>query len=369
MKPPKVLPVFFHNLSEYEAHIFIKELGLHLEYSSDLHDKHSDFPLAPENKPPPNCKSVVVLEETKQLYCGYVTFGCRRVRWTDVVDSISPQSTTSREDRQIVRMAVTDHSVATPTEAQHIESVTHHSLSARTFRRRLQQSVPSVRRPLLGLPLTQNHRCLRRQWCNERRMLAAERNEVVFIYESCICLQHHDGRIPVWRHHGDRMLINCIMHCHTGPALGIMVWGGIAYHSSTLLVRIADTLNSQHYISEVLEPVALPYLQVMSTAIFQQDNARPHVARIVQRFFSNHPIELRSWLALSPDFSWMENMWFMVAQRLSQITLPAATTDQLWQRVETTWSAVPQEHIQILFELMPRRVTVVISNNRGCSGY
>ncbi|GFX50808.1 DUF4371 domain-containing protein [Trichonephila clavipes] len=27
-----------------------------LEYSSDLHDKHSDFPLAPENRPPPNCK-------------------------------------------------------------------------------------------------------------------------------------------------------------------------------------------------------------------------------------------------------------------------------------------------------------------------
>ncbi|GFW95662.1 uncharacterized protein TNCV_18931 [Trichonephila clavipes] len=27
-----------------------------LEYPSDLHDKHSEFPLASENKPPPNCK-------------------------------------------------------------------------------------------------------------------------------------------------------------------------------------------------------------------------------------------------------------------------------------------------------------------------
>ncbi|GFX77777.1 c2H2-type domain-containing protein [Trichonephila clavipes] len=31
-------------------------LEVDLEYPSDLHDKHSDFPLAPENKPPPNCK-------------------------------------------------------------------------------------------------------------------------------------------------------------------------------------------------------------------------------------------------------------------------------------------------------------------------
>ncbi|GFW27822.1 transposable element Tcb1 transposase [Trichonephila clavipes] len=58
------------------------------------------------------------------------------------------QCTTSHEDRQIVRLA---------------------------------QSGLSARRPLLGLPLTQNHRRLRRQWCNERRMSVAEWNEVVLL--------------------------------------------------------------------------------------------------------------------------------------------------------------------------------------------
>ncbi|GFV74227.1 transposable element Tcb1 transposase [Trichonephila clavipes] len=65
-----------------------------------------------------------------------------------------PQCITSREDRQIVRMAVTDRSVTSRTIAQHIESVTYHSVSARTIRRRLQQSDLPARRPLLGLPLT-----------------------------------------------------------------------------------------------------------------------------------------------------------------------------------------------------------------------
>ncbi|GFV95711.1 transposable element Tcb1 transposase [Trichonephila clavipes] len=73
------------------------------------------------------------------------------------------QCTTSREDRQIVRMAVTDRSVTSRTVVQNIESVTHHSVSARTIRRRLQQSGLSARRPLLGLPLTQNHRHLHHQ--------------------------------------------------------------------------------------------------------------------------------------------------------------------------------------------------------------
>ncbi|GFU01414.1 transposable element Tcb1 transposase [Trichonephila clavipes] len=196
-----------------------------------------------------------------------------------------------------------------------------------------------------------------------------EWNEVVFTDKSRICLLHHDGRIRVWRHRGKRMLNSCVMHRHTGPEPGIMVWGGIGYHSRTPLVRIAGTLNSQRYISEVLEPVVLPYLQGLATAIFQEDNARPHVTRIVQRFFVNHKIELLPWTARSPNLSLIENMWSMVAQRLTQIKPPAATTDQLWQRVEAALSAVPQEHIQSLFESMPRRVAAVISNNGGYSGY
>ncbi|GFX20408.1 transposable element Tcb1 transposase [Trichonephila clavipes] len=218
---------------------------------------------------------------------------------------------TLREDRQVVRMAVTDRSVISRTVAQHIESVTHHLVSARTIRRRLQQSGLSARLPLLGLPLTQNHRRLRRQWCDERRIWAAEWNEVVFTDESRICLQHRDGWIRVWRHRGERMLNSCVMHRHTGPALGIMVWGGIGYHSRTPLVRIAGTLKSQLYISVVLEPAVLPYLQGLATAIFQQDIARPLVTRIFQRFFVNHQIELLPWPARFLYLSLMENMWLL----------------------------------------------------------
>ncbi|GFX17090.1 transposable element Tcb1 transposase [Trichonephila clavipes] len=154
------------------------------------------------------------------------------------------------------------------------------------------QSGLSARRPLLGLHLTQIHRHLLRQWYDERRLWAAEWNEVVFTYESRICLQYHDGRIRVWKYRGERMQNSCVMHRHTGPASGIMVWSGIGYHSRTPLEHIAGTLNSQRYISEVLDPVVLPYLQGLATAIFQQDNVRPHGVRIVQRFFVNHQIEL-----------------------------------------------------------------------------
>ncbi|GFY25063.1 transposable element Tcb1 transposase [Trichonephila clavipes] len=143
---------------------------------------------------------------------------------------------------------------------------------------------------------------LHRQWCDERRIWVAEWNEVVFTDESRICLQHHDDRIRVWRHRGERMLNSCVMHRHTGSAPGIM-------------------------------------------------------------------IELLPWLVRSPDLSVIETTWSMDAERLNQITPTAATLDQFWQRVEAAWSAVSQEHIQSLFESMPRRVAAVIFNNSGLSGY
>ncbi|GFV21043.1 hypothetical protein TNCV_1414771 [Trichonephila clavipes] len=51
----------------------------------------------------------------------------------------------------------------------------------------------SARYPLLDLLLTQNHRRLRRHWCDERRTWVEEWNEFVFTDESRICLQRWVG--------------------------------------------------------------------------------------------------------------------------------------------------------------------------------
>ncbi|GFU66019.1 transposable element Tcb1 transposase [Trichonephila clavipes] len=98
-----------------------------------------------------------------------------------------------------------------------------------------------------------------------------------------------------------------------------------------------------------------------------QDNAGQHVTRIVQSIFAIHQIELLLWPAHFPNLSLIENMWSMVVQRLTQITPPAAIPDQLWHRAEAAWSAVPQEHIQSIFESMPRRVaaTATLATDSG----
>ncbi|GFW41254.1 transposable element Tc1 transposase [Trichonephila clavipes] len=221
---------------------------------------------------------------------------------------------------RIMCTAVMDHVATSQTIPQQILSASPHSVPAPTIPCRLQQSRLSTRCPLLHLPLTGNHRCLLGQWCDERWAWTTEWCYIVFTDESRFCLQHHYGWI---RYHG---LV------------------GIGYHCRTLIVRIASTVNSQHYISEVLELVVLSYIQRLPPAIFLSDNAGPHVKNI-QKLFFTHQIELLSLPACSSDLLTFENVWPMLEQQMVRDTSPVATPYQLWQYLEAAWTTVPKEYI------------------------
>ena len=94
----------------------------------------------------------------------------------------------------------------------------------------------------------------------------------------------NDGRIRVGRYAGERNLRVCILQRHRGPTPSVMVSGAIGYNMRSHLLYIEGNLNSNRYIREVSQPEVLPLLQATPHAILQQDNARPHVARIVQAF-------------------------------------------------------------------------------------
>ncbi|GFT12701.1 hypothetical protein TNCV_5094631 [Trichonephila clavipes] len=41
-------------------------------------------------------------------------------------------------------------------------------------------------------------------------------------------------------------------------------------------------MTAQRYVHDILQPYVLPFMQRLPAAIFQQDNARPHTARVSQ---------------------------------------------------------------------------------------
>ena len=96
-----------------------------------------------------------------------------------------------------------------------------------------------------------------------------------------------------------------------------MVWGGISVRSRTELLVLKGTLTSQRYINEVLQPVVLPFVQ-QHHVVLQDDNARPHRARIVQQFLQQNNVDHLDWPARSPDLSPIEHVWDILGQRVRQ---------------------------------------------------
>ena len=63
------------------------------------------------------------------------------------------------------------------------------------------------------------------------------------------------------------------------------------------------------YIHDVLQPEVVPFLQGIPGAIFQQDNASPHVAKIVRDFCSPQRMQLPLWPGYPPDMSSIESVF------------------------------------------------------------
>ena len=71
-----------------------------------------------------------------------------------------------------------------------------------------------------------------------------------------------------------------------------MVRGAIEFTMLFLLLCIQVNLDSNRCIREISESEILPLLQATPHSLFQQPNARSHVARIVQLFFKERRVSL-----------------------------------------------------------------------------
>ncbi|GFY22068.1 transposable element Tcb2 transposase [Trichonephila clavipes] len=246
-------------------------------------------------------------------------------QWTDEgrtarKSGSGPRNVTSaRDDRRLVRMVQTDRTASSIQLAAQWSTAACVSLCASSIRRRLLQRAG---------------------------VLISSRSSFL-TNPTFIC--HHDGRIRVRRYAGERHIPECIIEHHSGRTTGVMVWGAIAYHGRLQLLRIVGNLNSTRYINEFLLLQDIPFLQGLPGAVFQQDNARPHVAKTVKYYLDSQQVQLLPSPAYSPDMSPIEHEWDIVGRRIARDLRTVASTDELWLRIQTIWNTLPQTDIKNLF--------------------
>ncbi|GFV33074.1 transposable element Tcb2 transposase [Trichonephila clavipes] len=106
-----------------------------------------------------------------------------------------------------------------------------------------------------------------------------------------------------------------------------------------------------------------PFLNGLLGAIFQQDNARPHTARVSQDFLRH--FQTLPWPARSPDLSHVEHV---LDQLKRQMTLCNSVHD-LEVAVQNLWAHLLQNNIRCLINSMPDRVADCIAAGGGSTRY
>ncbi|GFV07215.1 transposable element Tc1 transposase, partial [Trichonephila clavipes] len=164
--------------------------------------------------------------------------------------------------------------------------------SRETIRRRLTEVGLRSRRPLRRLPLTPHHRQCRLDFCRPRATWSVtDWRRVIFSDESRFSLNADDHRTRVWRRTGQRSDPAFIVERHTAISQG---------------------------------------------AIYQQDNARPHTARLSNNVFKGY--DVLPWPARSPDLSPIEH----VLDALGRPLQPSRDTGELTAQMQRLWQDLPQ---------------------------
>ncbi|KAH0817434.1 hypothetical protein GEV33_005357 [Tenebrio molitor] len=186
----------------------------------------------------------------------------------------------------------------------------------------------------LVLPLTPNHRGQRLAWCNERIAWDKQWNSIIFSDESRFCLGMHDGRRRVRRLRGERR--------------------NFAFSIERPVARtVGGNLTAIRYAQEFLRPVVVPYFRRVNNALFQQDNARPHIANVSIDFLDDSQVDLLPWSPRSRDLSPIEHVWNLMGRRLTNLHNPPLTLAALRHEIQVGWDSVPQDEINHLIRMRP----------------
>ncbi|GFY26336.1 DDE_3 domain-containing protein [Trichonephila clavipes] len=134
-----------------------------------------------------------------------------------------------------------------------------------------------------------------------------------------------------------------------------MVWGAIAYDSRSTLIVMRGTLTVQRYVDDILRSHVGPFLNGLPGAIFQQDNARPHIARVAQDFLRH--FQTLPWPARFPDLSPVEHVWDQLKRQIPS----CHSVHDLELVVQDLSTHLPQDNIRYLINSMPDRVAACIT--------
>jgi len=287
-----------------------------------------------------------------------------------------PRKTSATVDRYIVRTAETQ----TRLPFKELKNVTNVDVSIRTLNRRLREEGirkwRAVNRPLL----TKRHAKLRYKWAKlYRHWTSSDFERVIWSDECMVEKENNRMKMLVFRRqnkqekYAPRNIQPKVKH----SAVSQMIWACFIGDKLGPIVFIEGMVNQDVY-CEVLREHLAPFLEVLkadgkANLEFQQDNARPHVAKstkqLLQELAKKYSLKIMEWPPNSPDLNPIEHLWAELKLELFQrypntVSLKGSSDTVravLRQRLHKVWWDIGEDVLKRLIKSMPHRVKEVLT--------
>lgn len=280
-----------------------------------------------------------------------------------------PRKTSCRTDRHLCRLAASDPTLS----LTEIGTVSGAPVSKETVRQRLKAAGFVSRKKPAVLVLSEAHKQRRQQWAMAHCLWRTPSwKRVVWSDEASVRLRSRDGRLRLWIRPTHHLPEEFATHlCQAGGGW-LLVWGAIWIGGRSQLHVTTQTMNAERYV-EVLEnyvsPIAFELGDPCTDWLFMDDNAPPHRSHLATAFKAAAGIRTLPWPARSPDLNPIENVWSLLKLDVRKRLRPDDGLDRLQELLQQSWQGLSQAVIDHLVESMPSRVSEVIENHGGCTGY
>ncbi len=282
-----------------------------------------------------------------------------------------PRRTTRRDDRQLHRLVRNGRTKSANQLRAGWQQLTNVPVSRRLVNQRLVQAGYRARRPLRKPRLTRQHCQHRLQWAREHRQWQPGHwNHVIFSDKSRFLVYRQDGRVRVRRQVHEAYNKDCIVPRVQAGGGGVTVWAAFHAGGKTDLVVLNGNLNQFKY-RAILEETLLPFARAAfrGNFVFQDDNARPHRARMIQHFLADRGVEHMEWPAMSPDMNPIENLWAELTRQIDNLDQQPPSVRELQQAIVTEWQAIPVQTLANLVNSIPQRVRTLLNARGGYTKY
>lgn len=282
-----------------------------------------------------------------------------------------PKVTTRRMDRFILLSVRRNRRVTVGTLQRRLRRDFGLNISLRTINNRLLSLGFRACRTVWFPKLTPQHRYNRRVWARRHQNLTvAHWGHVIFADESRFMLYRKDGRMRVRRMRGE-----ALREADMGEAVAygggsVHVWGAICSHGKSPLVVLDRNVNAVVY-RDILANSLLPYARGLfgDNFRYQDDNARPHRARLVEVYCAQQRVVGMEQPARSPDLNPIEHIWSDMSRELNNMDNPPQNLAELRAALVNIWRDIGVQRLVNLVDSMPRRLGAVMRAWGGPTRY